>query len=443
VSHSGYGWIVPAPGLALLAAIAAPAWLVSHTAAGLWFALAVSAAVIALVTFDLVTLPPAKAVTVTRTAPERTGLGEATELTYSFFSDWRAPIRLTLYQDLPAAFRWDPQPLHATLATRQAVVTTRVVSRQRGVHELGRLRLRLRGRLRLLARAFTATPGDSISVAPSLAPVRRFRLRALQARTRDSGPRVLRHRGESLTFAGLRAYAPGDDPRRIDWKATARQRIPITREYNLEQGQTVILAVDAGRLMLQEDAGVPRFEHALSATVVLATVAADAGDKVGLLVFDDSVRFFLPPRAGIPAVRAIRDALVGIQPSLVEPDYAAAFATIAASQRRRSLVVLFSDVIDARSSRALIAHTTRSAPRHLHLVVAMRNEALFRAGSAAGRGDAERIYFTAAAEELVLAREEALQRMRRSGVGVVDVAADALSAAVVDRYLEIKGRGSL
>jgi uncharacterized protein (DUF58 family) len=436
-------WIVPTPRLALLIALAAPVWLLSHDSTGLWVAWIATAAVVLLVMAEVVTLPPRKAINVTRSAPERAGLGEATELTYAVFSDWDSPVQLTVHQHLPYTFRLEARAFSVDLAGSQTSLTALVEPRERGVHELGKLSVRVRGRLGLLARAFTVLPADTMSVAPSLAPVRRFRLRALQARTRDTGPRVLRHRGESLTFAGLRAYAPGDDPRRIDWKATARQRVPIMREYNLEQGQTVFLAVDAGRLMTQEADGVPRFEQALSAAVVLSTVAVDAGDKVGLMVFDDSVRVFLPPRAGVAAVRAIRDTLVAVQPALVEPDYAAAFATIAARQRRRALVVLFSDVIDARSSRAVIAHTTRSTSRHLHVVVAMRNEALFRAGSPAGRGDVDQIYFTAAAEELVLAREEALQRMRRSGVTVVDVAADGLSAAVVDRYLEIKGRGAL
>jgi uncharacterized protein (DUF58 family) len=173
--------------------------------------------------------------------------------------------------------------------------------------------------------------------------------------------------------------------------------------------------------MLQQDDGVSRFEQALSSSLVLATVAADAGDKVGLLLFDDTVRTYLPPRAGMPAVRSHPRRAGGTEPALVEPDYAAAFATLAMRQRRRALVVLFSDVIDARSSRALITHTTQRSSRHLHVVVAMRSEALFRAGVPGRDVEGRFAVPAAAAEELVLAREEALQRMRRSGVTVVDV----------------------
>ncbi|HEX6251390.1 MAG TPA: DUF58 domain-containing protein [Gemmatimonadaceae bacterium] len=437
-------WIVPAPRLAALIAAAAPVWLLSGFRWGLSFALLVTAAVIAAVVYELVTLAPVRMVTIAREAPARTGLGDPTELRYTVHSAWPRMLRVLIHESLPPALRPDSEtPLSLDVVGPPVIGTSTVTPVARGRHALGPLTVHVRGQLGVLTRSQRIELDDTISVAPSLSPVKRFRLRALQARTSDAGPRVLRHRGESLAFSGLRPYTPGDDPRRIDWKATARQRIPITREYNLEQGQTVLIAVDAGRLMTQQEGAASRFEQALSASLVLATVAADGGDKVGLLLFDDSVRAFLPPREGMTAVRAIRDTLVAAEPTLVEPDYAAAFATIAARQRRRALVVLFSDVIDARSSRAMITHTTHSASRHLHVVVAMRSESLFQAGVPAGLASGDSLYVNAAAEELVLAREEALHRMRRAGVTVVDVPSGSVSAAVVDRYLEIKGRGSL
>lgn len=436
--------MIPAPRLAALIAAAAPVWLLSGFTWGLLLSLLATAVVLGAVLYDYVTLPPRRAITVTREAPSRTGLGDPTALTYVVHSEWHRPLLISIHELPPPALRrHTAAPLSLEVSGPPVTVTSTVTPLVRGRHSPGTVAVRIRGSLGLLARSFTIDFGDEISVAPSLTPVKRFRLRALQARTRDTGPRVLRHRGESLAFARLRPYSPGDDPRRIDWKATARQRIPITREYNLEQGQTVLIAVDAGRLMTQQDGGVSRFEQALSSSLVLATVAADAGDKVGLLLFDDSVRAFIPPREGMSAVRVIRDTLVAAQPTLVEPDYAAAFATLATRQRRRALMVLFSDVIDARSSRALITHTTHSGSRHLHVVVAMRSEALFRAGLPTDASTSDSLYVNAAAEELVLAREEALQRMRRSGVTVVDVASGSVSASIVDRYLEIKGRGAL
>jgi uncharacterized protein (DUF58 family) len=190
-----------------------------------------------------------------------------------------------------------------------------------------------------------------------------------------------------------------------------------------------------------------RFEHALSAALVLTDVAATTGDRVGTLVFDDQIRAFVAAQRGKAALGAIRNALIPVRPTMTEPDYAGAFRHLATRQRRRALIVFFTDAIDVRASRALIAYVTRSAARHLVVVVALRNDALFEA--AALRDDSSTrvkelpLFEHAAAEELISARRDALGRMRRAGVTVLDVSPHAMTAAVVNRYLEIKARGTL
>jgi uncharacterized protein (DUF58 family) len=284
--------------------------------------------------------------------------------------------------------------------------------------------------------------GDRVAVVPSIAGVQRFRLLSLQHRLREAGIRAIRRRGEGSSFANLREYVEGDDPRHVDWKATARRGKLITREYSIEQGQTILIAIDAGRMMTQLSDGVARFEHALGAATVLADVATRSGDHVGLLVFNDQVRAFVPPARGSLALGRIRDAMVPLEATLAEPDYATAFRTLAARLRKRSLIVMFTDVIDPRASRALIAHTIRTTSRHLPLVVALQNEALMAAAMPREKGEVA-LFESAAAEELLLEREEALARMRRAGASVLDVAPRVMTAAVINRYLAIKARSSL
>jgi len=139
----------------------------------------------------------------------------------------------------------------------------------------------------------------------------------------------------------------------------------------------------------------------------------------------------------------MRSALVPVQPSMAEPDYSAAFRVLAQRQRKRALVVLITDVLEPRAARSLIAHLTRGASRHLPVVVAIRNEALIAAAALPSSGGTEAIYESAAAAELLAERAMALQRMRDAGVVVLDVAPDAMAAAVVSQYLELKARGSL
>jgi uncharacterized protein (DUF58 family) len=304
--------------------------------------------------------------------------------------------------------------------------------------------MRIVSPLRLLARIVVTPPkeGESITVVPSLTNVRRFRLLALQNRLSEAGVRALKLRGEGTAFAGLRDYVPGDDPRLLDWKATARHGRLISREQTIERSQTVISLVDCGRAMTQLAGHYSRFEHVLSASLVLSDVAATSGDRVGLLAFDDQIRASVPPQRGDRALRALHRSLSGLEATLTEPDYLSAFRVLATSQRRRALVVFFTDVVSVRLAKNFIAYAGRSAQRHLLLVVAIQNEALLAAAKPSTEG-ATALYRSAAAEELVRERDEALARMRGAGLVVLDVAPARMAAAVVNRYLEIKARGQL
>jgi uncharacterized protein (DUF58 family) len=141
-------------------------------------------------------------------------------------------------------------------------------------------------------------------------------------------------------------------------------------------------------------------------------------------------------------LREVLDALAIVEPRMVESDYPAAFRYLAVRNRKRALTVFFTDVIDRFASQAVVGNVASLSPRHLPLVVTLRNPELDRV--ATSRPDlVVDAYRKAAAEELIRARNEALSAMRRSGAVVLDVPPEHASSAVVDRYLELKRRGRL
>ena len=443
---------LPTRRLALVVALTAVVWLI----AGLTHVGAVALAVLALLTmivvFDVLTIPAAWQVEVERHVPATLGIGDEDAGSYVLHSRMRAPLTVRVFDQLPRAVRppgeqpaanADARPAHRLVPGQELRLPIALTGRERGLWPLGPIALRVRSRLGLVQRALRYDPDDSLLVTPSMTGVRRYRLLTLHHRLRDAGVRSVRRRGQGSTFSNLREYVHGDDPRRIDWKATARRHKLISREYTVEQGQTVMIAVDAGRMMTQLAGDLPRFEYALSSATLLADVAVQSRDEVGLLLFDDQVRAFVPASRGADSLERIRRALIPAVATMAEPDYAAAFRVLGERHRKRSLVVLFTDVIDARASQSLIALTSRSAARHLLLVVALRNDQLMEAARPGADSSVSRLFESAAAEELVLAREDALARMRRAGVSVLDVSPHVMTPAVINRYLEIKARSSL
>ena len=434
----------PTRRFAFLLGSIAPLWLLSGWPIGSAIAAFALFASIAALVADVAMLPDHEDIVVRRQLDETIGVGDEVEGAYRVQSYWERPLVATLYDELPTRHLTANAHFADTAIPPRGLVTVpfSTTGMARGQARLGRVALRTRTPLGLAARTFSYPMDDEVLVAPSLAGVKRFRWLAVHHRLASVGVRTTRRRGEGRSFARLRDYVVGDDPRYIDWKATARRASLTTREFTVEQSQTVFLLVDAGRTMTQLAGRYPRFEYALSASLLLADVASTAGDRIGALVFDDRLRALIPAQRGAAALHALRSAMIPLQPTLVEPDYATAFRTLAHRQRKRALIVLITDVIDARASRSLLAHLTRGVARHLVVVVALRNEALLNA--AAVRSDRiGDLYATAAAEELIAERRTALQRMRDAGVVVLDVAPEAMAAAMVNEYLELKSRGAL
>ncbi|MFN2400208.1 MAG: DUF58 domain-containing protein [Gemmatimonadaceae bacterium] len=447
-------WFLPTRRLAIVVAMSAPVWLLSGTRTGVFIA-SVIGVTLALATIgDAILAPAASDISVRRSLSPSVGMGDSATGQYELrtrwlsqrvFARWPSRIRLALHHAMPRGVSSSE-----TLGTWMEVSARGSVSlpftvtgRERGRFELGPVAVQVRGPLGLVQRVIRVDTDDHITVVPSMSGVRRYRLLSLQHRMRDVGVRATRRRGEGTSFANLREYVPGDDPRHIEWKATARRRKLITREYAVEQGQTIMIAIDAGRMMTQLAGPMTRFEHVLSSAMVLADVSIQSGDRVGAIVFDHEVRAFLTPEKGQTALRNLRNAIAPLTASMTEPDYAMAFRTLAARHRKRSLIVLFTDVIDPRASRSLIAHTSRSAARHLAVVVALRNDALVALSVPGETASSSDLYESAAAEELLAARNEAILRMRRSGVSVLDVSPHTMTAAVINQYLAVKARSSL
>ncbi len=435
---------VPERRLAALCALSAVVWLVPGRAGEI--AGATTALLLALlIAIDFLLLPARRQLDVAREVPESVGLGDEREGHLVVTNHGSRFLTVHLYDVLPATLRGGigERALVRIGGRSTTSLAFPLVGHVRGAAALGPIGVRTTTRLGLVGRRTRISTSDTVRVVPSLAGVRHFRLLALQNRLRLAGARQLRRKGDGQGFAGLREYVRGDDPRHIDWKATSRRQSLITREFTIERSQTVFTLIDAGRLMTQLVGEYPRFEHALSAALVLSDIAANAGDRVGTCVFDDEVRAFVPAMKSRGALQVIRDAFVPVVASSNEPDYASAFRFLASHQRKRALVVLFTDVIDVRASQALLAHVSRSAARHLVLVVALRNDAVIAAANPADAESSRALFEVAAAEELLEAREAVLERMRRAGASVLDVSPTAMTAALVNRYLELKSRGAI
>lgn len=381
---------------------------------------------------------------VVREAPPAFSVGRASDVAYRWSNAAPRRARLRLREVRPELLGGTQPPrMLDVLASGETLETVAVVPLRRGreagggafvVDSVGPLGLGVR-------RGGFPLPWD-VAVYPPLVTIR-LRASVTQAlRRREQGMKPIRQLGEGRLFESLREWVPGDDLRHIDWKATAKRRKVMSRQYEAERRQQVMLVLDCGRLLTAEVAGVPRLDHVVQAALELAYAAVQHDDNVGVMAFADGVQHFVAPQRGRLALKRVLDVLAVIQPRLVEPDYPGAFRYLAARNRKRALTVLFTDVIDRFASDALVANVASLRPRHLPLAVTLRNPELDHVATL--RPAVPRDAFRkAAAAELERAREEALGHMRRAGVLVLDVLPERAAQGVVAKYLELKRRGRL
>jgi uncharacterized protein (DUF58 family) len=277
-----------------------------------------------------------------------------------------------------------------------------------------------------------------VAVYPDVLAVRQYQLRLRRGLANFSGSRLARVPGAATELAAIRDYLPGDEVRRVNWKATARRDRPAVNELEAERGQQMVIMLDCGRLMTAPAGDLSKLDHAVNSALLLAWVAQAHGDRVGLLTFSDRVHQLVPPRPGRAQLAALNEVLHRVQPEYTEPDFAEAMAQLG----RRSLIVVLTDLLDPDASRDLVAACLRMRARHLVLVVAMSDPVL-RQARLSPIATASSAYEWAAAEELLGARRQSFEVLRRGGVLGLDVEAGRLSAALVERYLELKERALL
>ncbi|MBN2573888.1 MAG: DUF58 domain-containing protein [Deltaproteobacteria bacterium] len=327
-----------------------------------------------------------------------------------------------------------------TPSVRHALVTYHVRPSRRGLYALGDHHLRWPTPLGLWWRQVRVGAQHPVRVYPDVQAVRGYELLARQS-LENRLVRTVRLRGGENEFEALRDYQRDDEYRAIDWKATARRQKLIAREYQQERNQSVLCLLDCGRLMSAESQGLSQLDHALNAVLMLAHVATRAGDQVGLCAFDEKVRAYLPPQGGRRAAQRVVAASYDIHAQIVETDFEAAYGFVSQRLRKRSLVVLFSQVIDDVSARA-VARTVRGlGPRHLPLAVLFRDEALEQMAEPRGvPGKPAEIYQRAAAAEAILWRDRLARDLQEAGALVLHVSPRKLTLGLINRYLRIKAQ---
>jgi uncharacterized protein (DUF58 family) len=400
------------------------------------------AAVVALVVVvDVIAAASPRQAALSRTGATSTRLGEAVDVELAVRNSGGRRMRGWVRDGWPPSAGATPRLHRIDLPPGdQRRLTTRLVPTRRGERHASAVTLRLTGPFGVAARQRTRPADWTVQVLPAFAS-RRFLPEKL-ARLRElDGAVVAPVRGQGSEFDSLREYVVGDDPRSIDWRATARRSDVVVRTWRPERDRQLLLVLDSGRTSAARVGGAPRFDAAIDAALLLTALARHAGDRVAVIAHDRSLRASVDAARGGNTLAAVVRAVAPLEPALVETDMTAVVAQVLRRLKKRSLVVLFTAIEPAAVNEGLLPAIGPLLRRHVVVVAAVSDPAV--AAMRRGRGDALAVYDAAAAEAADGERRRVTQSLRRRGVVVTEADPDLFASHVADTYLDLKAAGRL
>ncbi len=405
--------------------------------------LAVLALLMALIGADWFTARREVAPRVERIIPDRLVRGRPATIIYKISYKISRPtgyaMTLSLLDELPADLGGDLVIDDVRLPRDETIEIARDrTPMRRGIRELGPTYALWRSRIGLFSIRAQVASGGSIAILPSASAPQRQKGLTQRSLRDELGIRPRAARGEGTEFESLREYVSGDDPRHVDWHASARRGRLIVRQHQTERHHTVVIAVDTGRLMAGQIEATSKLDYAIDCAIALARASKEYGDRVGFLAFDRELRVFTRPRAGFGGIGGIVRATLPLNPFPFEPNYRVLVETLARHQKRRALVVVLTDFVEGSASRELQEYLAVLARRHVVMLVAMRDRLLGELDTRDPAITRERLYRRLALQDLAAEREAALARIAAFGAQTLDLDPARITAPVLNRYLAIR-----
>jgi uncharacterized protein (DUF58 family) len=424
------------PLLALLGVLVVYAW----PWGGLMIPTVLGVLLVAVLGDVLLAASPRRA-SLSRSGATSTRLDEPAEVLLLVRNSSSRRMRGVVRDGWPPSAGASPRTHAVTLAPGAASrLTTTLRPTRRGERRAGGVTLRFIGPLGLAGRQRTRDVPWRVMVLPPFTSRRHLPEKLARLRLID-GAVVAPVRGQGTEFDSLREYVVGDDPRSIDWRATARRSDVVVRTWRPESDRQLLLVLDTGRTSAARVGGAPRFDASIDAALLLTALARHAGDRVALVAHDRVLRAGVDAAQGGTSLSGTVRALAPLEPLLVETDMRAVVTQVLRRLRRRSLVVLFTALDPTAVHEGLLPALPPLLQRHQVLVASVSDPAV--AELRRRRGDSVGVYAAAAAEAADADRRRVAATLRRRGVVVTEAPPEQFASHVADSYLELKAAGRL
>lgn len=411
-------------------------WLIAVAITGV---LVISASTV----IEIVMLFATKGVTAERVLPEKFSNGNENPVQILLENRYNFPVKLRIYEDYPVQFQIRDGGFDVSLARNEAKqLNYSLKPLKRGEYIFGYVNTLVTGQLGLVYRRFRTCNNQTVAVYPSFVQMRRFELMAVSNRLTEIGIKKIRKVGTSAEFEHIRTYVQGDDPRKVNWQATARRGDLMVNNYQDERSQQVYCLIDKGRVMKMPFEGMSLLDYAINASLVLLNTAMIKGDKAGLITFSNQISNIVPAERRPTQMNKIMEVLYNQRTFYKESDYEILYATARLKITQRSLLILFTNFETIEGLKHQMFFLRKLATQHLLVVVIFENTEINSLLETSPK-TLEDIYIKTIAEKFKLDKRLLVRELEQFGIHSILTTPGNLTVNIINKYLELKARGSV
>lgn len=390
---------------------------------------------------DILLSPNKKRLILKRTLPAELERGITYPVQVEVTNHSQHALSFRLIDGVPQTFE-RPFPLHGFAEKDVTTVFTyETIARVRGKYEIEKLYFRYTSLLGLWEKQKTVELPDSVKVIPDLTETKQY-LENAQKFLVYEGLKIRRQRSGVGDFSKIRSYVVGDDPRKINWRQTAKLQEVMTNDYEPEHGKYITILLDCGRMMGAELTKGNRLERSLEAALTVAAAALQKDDYVSVLAFSKEIKVFVPPAKGMAHLQTILQAIYHLQVDAAESNYGAVLQYLEMMQKKRSLLLLFSDVTTFLYEESALIFLKRLRQRHLFLMIGIEDQTLIKTTKGEPR-DVQSAMMKSIAQQQILVKKREKLKWEKQGLQLVEAREEQLAIAAVSHYIDIMNQNLL
>ena len=374
---------------------------------------------------------------------ERFSNGDENKVIIEISNQYPFFIKVVLLDEIPFQFQMrNFEMLFNLKKGEEATSSYHLRPTARGTYSFGDLIVLAQTSLGLIGRIIKRPAAFDVKVYPSFIKLHQYELKAISRQLHMHGQKPIRRIGNSQEFDTIRDYVRGDDPRHINWSATARRSHLMMNHFVDERSQNVYCIIDKSRTMKMPFEGTTLLDYAINASLVLADVSLRKGDKSGLMTFEDKIDEFVKAGNRNLQLHLLMEALYRQETSFKEPDVAAVYNFIRTKINQRSLILFFTNFESIHSLNRQLKYLQLINRDHLLLVIYFRNtevEVLLREKAT----NIREIYDQVIGYQMSVEKIQIKNALSNAGILSLYTTPQNLNVDVINKYIEVKTKRML